>query len=206
MLSHPPCAGRAPRLALLLCSLLLASAPPSWAQPAPAPSVAPGTPLYSVEIIVFRASTVGAAEDWNAKPAPRGFGAAAPHEGPPAQVLRVLGASDYHLGNLESGLRTSGSWLPVAHAAWVQSASNWGSNGGIALADVGIDVPGLSGTVFLERAPIYLHLGFEVTLSAEGNNYAIDEMRSVRYNNALYFDHPAFGIIAVVSPIKRAEG
>jgi hypothetical protein len=88
----------------------------------------------------------------------------------------------------------------------VQSASNWGSNGGIALADVGIDVPGLSGMVFLERAPIYLHLGFDVTLSAEGSNYAIDEMRSVRYNNALYFDHPAFGIIAVVSPIKRAEG
>jgi hypothetical protein len=184
----------------------MVSAHPSSAQPAPAPSVPAGAALYNVEIIVFRATTVGAAEDWSAKPAPRGFGAASAHEGPSAQVLRVLGASDYRLGNIENGLRTSGSWRPVAHAAWVQSASNWGSNGGIALADVGIDVPGLSGTVYLERAPIYLHLGFDVTLSAEGSNYAIDEMRSVRYNNALYFDHPAFGIIAVVSPIKRAEG
>ena len=206
MHSQRPRAGRSPQLALLLCIFLLTSAQPSWAQPAPAPSVPPGTALYSVEIIVFRASTVGAAEDWSAKPAPRGFGAPAAHEGPPAQVLRVLGASDYRLGNIESGLRTSGSWRAIAHAAWVQTASSWGGNGGIALADVGINVPGLSGMVFLERAPIYLHLGFDVTLSAEGNNYAIDEMRSVRYNNALYFDHPAFGIIAVVSPIKRAEG
>ena len=50
---------------------------------------------------------------------------------------------------------------------------------GIALADVGINVPGLSGMVYLERAPIYLHLGFDVHLSS-GATYTIKEMRSVQ--------------------------
>jgi hypothetical protein len=43
--------------------------------------------------------------------------------------------------------------------------------------------------VYLERAPIYLHLGFDVHLSA-GATYTIKEMRSVRYNDKQYFDHP----------------
>jgi hypothetical protein len=65
-------------------------------------------------------------------------------------------------------------------------------------------VPELSGMVYLERAPIYLHLGFDLHLSA-GSTYTIKEMRSVRYNDKQYFDHPAFGIIAVVTPIKHGE-
>ena len=60
--------------------------------------------------------------------------------------------------------------------------------------------PGLSGMVYLERAT-YLHLGMEITLDA-GAAYTSDEMRSVKYNERQYFDHPAFGIIAMVSPIR----
>ena len=36
--------------------------------------------------------------------------------------------------------------------------------------------------------------------------YAIKEMRSVRYNERQYFDHPAFGVIALVSPVSAAAG
>lgn len=164
-----------------------------------------GVTLYGVEIIVFRASSVVATEDWDALPAGRGFGSSATRGGATAQVLRVLAPSDYRLNALEATLKTSGAWRPVAHAAWIQSAANWGTHAGIALADVGINVPGLTGMVYLERAPIYLHLGFDVHLSL-GATYTIKEMRSVRYNDKQYFDHPAFGIIAVVTPIKHAEG
>jgi hypothetical protein len=159
---------------------------------------------YGVEVIVFRASSAPAGEDWDAVPPGRGFGSSATRGGGSPQVLRVLTPADYRLGTLEATLKSSGAWHPVAHAAWVQSAANWGTHTGIALADVGINVPGLSGMVYLERAPIYLHLGFDVRLSA-GASYAIREMRSVRYNDKQYFDHPGFGIIAVVTPIKRGE-
>jgi hypothetical protein len=31
-------------------------------------------------------------------------------------------------------------------------------------------------------------------------------MRSVKYNERQYFDHPAFGVIAMVSPVSAAAG
>jgi len=74
----------------------------------------------------------------------------------------------------------------------VQSAANWGTHIGIALSDLGINSPGLSGTVYLERAT-YLHLGMDLSLNAGGIDYTIKEMRSVKYNERQYFDHPAFG-------------
>jgi len=175
-----------------------AGLPPSRvAQQGPAPS-------YGVEIIVFRVASAPQGEDWDAVPAGRGFGSSATRGGPSPQVLRVLTAADYRLGAIEATLKSSGAWRPVAHAAWVQTAANWGTHAGIALADVGINVPGLSGMVYLERAPIYLHLGFDVRLTA-GATYTIREMRSVRYNDKQYFDHPGFGIIALVTPIKRGD-
>ncbi len=198
----PALARRAARAGAARAVAAAAAAAPARA---PALLAQQATPLYGVEMIVFRASSVGASEDWSAQPAARGFGNSANRGGPTPQVLRVRPASDYRLGGVEAALRTSGAWRPIAHAAWIQTAANWGTHVGIPLSDLGIDVPGLSGMVYLERAPIYLHLGFDVTLDA-GTAYTIRDMRSVRYNDKQYFDHPAFGIIAVVTPIKHADG
>jgi hypothetical protein len=41
----------------------------------------------------------------------------------------------------------------------------------------------------------------DLSLSSGGATYTIKEMRSVKYNERQYFDHPAFGVIALVSPI-----
>ncbi|HEY6452009.1 MAG TPA: CsiV family protein [Steroidobacteraceae bacterium] len=185
---------RALALACLLGITLLS-------RPCQAPAQASAA-AYQVEIIVFRDSSVGAAEDWTATPTGRGFGNDATRGGNP-QVLRVLSPADYRLGAIDNALRGSGAWHPIAHAAWVQTAANWGTHIGIALADVGIGAPGLSGMVYLERAT-YLHLGLDITLQ-EGAPYTINEMRSVKYNEKQYFDHPAFGVIAMVSPVSQAS-
>jgi peptidoglycan-binding protein CsiV len=157
---------------------------------------------YLVEIIVFRNSNVGATEDWDAAPSGRGFGNESTRGGSP-QVLRILPAADYRLAGVETTLRNGGAWRPIAHAAWVQTAANWGTHIGLDLNALGINSPGLSGSVYLERAT-YLHLGVDLRLSGGGAIYAIDEMRSVKYNERQYFDHPAFGVIAVVSPVSPA--
>lgn len=181
---------------LLLALTILAGVPAAQAQQA-------GAGLYEVEIIVFRAASVPAGEDWSAEPTGRGFGSESTRGGS-AQVIRVLPPEEYKLGAIEASLRGSGAWRPIAHAAWVQTAANWGTHIGIALADVGINTPGLSGLVYLERAT-YLHLGMNLTLSA-GATYTIDEMRSVKFNERQYFDHPAFGVIALVSPMPHGAG
>lgn len=179
------------------------------AQPAPgaAPASANGpaaadTMLYTVEMVVFRASNVGPAEDWSLAPTARGFGNILTQGAIAPEVARILPASTYRLDGIMRGLRLSGEWRPIAHAAWVQSAPPWGNHVGVPLSEVGVDVPGLSGTVYLERARLYLHLGFDVSLQ-NGATYTIDEMHNVRQNEKEYFDHPAFGIIAVVTPIRR---
>jgi hypothetical protein len=188
--------GWASALGAVLLGLGLSSVPAARAQQT-------GAALYEVEMIVFRASNIGAPEDWSATPSGRGFGNESTRGGS-SQLLRVLPPSDYKLGAVEAGLRSSGAWRPIAHAAWIQTAANWGTHAGIALADLGINTPELSGLVYLERAT-YLHLGMNLTLNGEAS-FVINEMRSVKYNEKQYFDHPAFGVIALVSPVPRASG
>jgi hypothetical protein len=192
-----------PIMLLLACSSLLPTGFARAAAAAAAPAQG-SSPLYGVEIIIFRVSSPGADEDWAATLGGRGFGSSANRGGTVPGIVKLLAASDYHLTALESSLKSSGAWRPIAHAAWIQTAANWGTHTGFALSDLGIDVPGLTGSVYLERAPIYLHLGFDVQYQGAAT-YTIREMRSVKYNDKQYFDHPAFGIIALVSPIKRAS-
>jgi hypothetical protein len=193
-------------IAALWADLVLALANPCVLAASPGSHVTAQatSPLYGVEIIVFRAVSPGSDEDWNAPIPGRGFGGTANRGGAVPTVTRILAPSEYHMNSLENSLRASGAWRPIAHAAWIQTAANWGTHTGFALSDLGINVPGLTGSVYLERAPIYIHLGFDVQYQA-GANYTIKEMRSVKYNDKQYFDHPAFGIIAMVTPIKRTE-
>jgi hypothetical protein len=177
--------------ALLLCIL-----------PALAQQTASG-PAYIVEMVIFRTSNVGASEDWSTAPVARGFGNDSGKAGPVAQLSRVLPPTDYRLTGLETTLRGSGAWRPLAHAAWMQTAGVWGNaHAGLSLSDLGVDVPGLTGTIYVERGQ-YLHLGFNVSYTNGGPTYVIDEMRSIKLGDKLYFDHPAFGIIATVSPVRR---
>jgi hypothetical protein len=190
--------GRWPAMLVMLLALM------ALASPSSAPAQQAGASLYAVEIIVFRASSVPANEDWSAPASGRGFGNETTRGGTP-QVLRVLAPGDYKLAATEASLRSSGAWRPIAHAAWVQSAANWGTHIGIALSDLGINSPGLSGMVYVERGT-YLHLGVNLSVAGGAATYTLNEMRSVKFNERQYFDHPAFGVIAVVSPVSQTAG
>src|SRR5258707_140340 len=85
-----------------------------WSLPA-APQAAGGQ-TYAVEIVIFRASSVGGvAEDWSAEPIPRGFGGESARGSAGPQVLKMLDADRYKLATIESQLRSSGAWRPLAH-------------------------------------------------------------------------------------------
>jgi len=191
-------------LVVTLALVLPGAAAPLLARAAAAaPPAAAGAdaPLYDVEMVVFRASSVAPVEDWDVVPAGRGFGINSGRAAPSPEVVRILPASDYRLDGVVRRLRTSGGWYPIAHAAWVQTAPPWGTHVGLPLSAIGVNVPGLSGTVYLEKAPQYMHLGFDVSLQGTAT-YTINEMRNVGANRKQYFDHPAFGIIAVARPVK----
>jgi len=202
---------------LLLATLasMLPTLPRAAEETSPA-APAPG-PVYNIEIIVFRATTaLGGAENWSAEAGARSI-AGGESAAESLQVGHFVGAlppSAWQLGELESRLRASGAYVPVAHAAWSQTASSWGTRAGFAVQRIGLDVPGLSGNVFLERGQ-FLHLGMTLTYAmsappaglgaAADTPFTINESRRVRFYERNYFDHPAFGAIALVTPAQGAR-
>jgi Peptidoglycan-binding protein, CsiV len=173
---------------------------------APMPAVAASTGSYVVEILVFRAITPPAGEDLGVAPEGRGFNgasssgdSAAGDNGVPA-VLRTLDASQMQLGSMASKLRASREWTVLAHAAWVQTATEWPHHVGLSLQQVGINAEGLTGSIYVEHGQ-YLHLGLDLRLGSDPG-WSLRELRKIRFNEKNYFDHPGFGVIAIVSPAR----
>ena len=201
----------------LLASLLVTVSLPAAAQDPAAGTAAAAGPVYNVEIIVFRAAgALGGAENWGAEAGARNIAGDETASGT-TQVGRYIAAlppAVWQLNDLENRLRNSGTYVPVAHAAWSQTASSWGTRAGFSMQRLGISVPGLVGTVFLERGQ-FLHLGMSVTYSmpnpppglgaAPGTPFTINESRRVKFYERNYFDHPAFGVIALVTPLQGAR-
>ena len=202
-----------------------APAPAATASPAaPAtPPLPPGTPLYNVEIIVFRAlSALGPPEDWNLETGAPATGTAdndtpAVPSGAAAQAgrfVRALAPSEFQLNDIEAKLKSSGGYSPVAHVGWSQTASPWGNHAGIPLQRLGIEQSELMGTVSLERGQ-FLHLGMQLSFTpasapaglgaAPGVTFLISDNHRIRFYERNYFDHPAFGVIALVTPAQGAR-
>src|SRR5579871_6358847 len=177
-------------LAVLSCIL------PLYAQEAPAP-------LYHVELLIFRAlSAQGGAENWSgeggsANTVGEESGSGSPQLG---RFVAQLPATQFQLADLESRLRSSGAYAPVAHVAWTQTASAWGTRSGFPLQKLGVDVSGLSGNVSLERGQ-YLHLGLELSYvistppaglgAGPDTTFTLSENRRVRFYERNYYDNPA---------------
>jgi len=194
------------------------AAPSQGSQTQPAPTQASDGPAYDVEVLIFRAeATLGQPENWTAETttgATVAGGEASSGSGPAGKLLTVLPSSDYRLTYLASRLRSSGTYLPVAHAAWVQTASAWGTHAGFPLESLGINVPGLTGVIYLERGQ-FLHLGMALNYTmqdpppglnaAPGTTFVMNETRRVRFYQRNYYDHPAFGVIALVTPARGSR-
>jgi len=183
----------------------------------PAASQDATSPGYQVEIIVFRVNSAqGGSENWSTEGgADNTVGEeSASGSSQVGRFISVLAPAQFQLNDLETKLRSSGAYVPVAHVAWSQTASAWGTKAGFPLQKLGVDVPGLNGTVYLERGQ-YLHLGMALSYAitsppaglgaGPGTTFTLSENRRVRFYERNYYDHPAFGVIALVTPAQGAR-
>ena len=168
--------------------------------------------------MIFRAkAALGQPESWASETSASATvagGEASSGSGQVGKLLTVLSSPDYHLTPIATRLSRSGTYEPVAHAAWVQTASAWGTRGGFPLESLGINVPGLTGVIFLERGQ-YLHLGMTLNYTIQdppaglnappGTTFVMNETRRVRFYQRNYYDHPAFGVIALVTPARGSR-
>jgi len=222
-----PVRGPAPAAAAPTATAPAAAASAAVAPGAAAPNAA-AAPAYRIELIVFRAaSSLGGPEDWSAEAgAEAAAGAAASGDAdvsspaqpstvapasPQSALVRTLPPAEFQLNALEARLRSSGAYVPLAHAAWLQSASPWGTREGIPLQRLGLDAAGLSGSVALERGQ-FLHLDLALDYAdaqppaalgaPPGTVFTLRQSQRVRFYERNYFDHPAFGVIALVTPAQ----
>jgi hypothetical protein len=200
-------------LAAALLVALLAGLPAASQDAASAPPAN----VYNIEIVVFRATqALGGAENWNVQ-GPRSVDAGGETSTSSRQVGRFVGLlppSQYQLTDIENKLKSTGLYVPVAHVAWSQTASDWGTRAGFPMPKLGVDVPGLSGTVFLERGQ-YLHLGMALSYApanppggmgaGPGTTFNLSESRRIKFYERNYYDHPGFGVIALVTPAQGAR-
>lgn len=185
----------------------------------PAVSQETASPAYNIELVIFRATSAqGGPENWSAETGAAnsiaGDESVASGSSQVGRFVSLIPSSAYQLTEIEGRLRSSGAYVPVAHLAWSQTASAWGTRAGFTLQKLGVETSGLSGTVFLERGQ-YLHLGMTLSYAdpsppagvgaAPGTTFTINQSRRIRFYDRNYYDHPAFGVIAMVSPAQGAR-
>jgi hypothetical protein len=209
---------------LLALSLLPALA--AAAEPAREPA---SEPLFRVEIVVFKQLGSASAEDWDAFTPPQvspaeEAEAPAPTPNDPERAtggalgVSPLGANDFRLAGIASALQRRGDYQMLAHVGWIQPATARGSNLFVNLNEFGLNSNLLYGTAMLERGRylyLQLDLGYtpeEVPTGLAGTNaergrvtFFIRQKRRVRTGERHYFDHPAFGVIAIVTPLDTSQ-
>jgi hypothetical protein len=179
-------------------------------------AVVAAPPSYDVEIIIFRNNVKSdAGEQWTTP---------ATSDLSPARVFSQdefteLSPTLYQLDGIRGGLRNSSGYTVLFHRAWRQV----GYDAAHAipypihfLAENGRD--NIEGSVTLVRER-YLHLDVDLSLMtasraaptrfADGMGstpaFRLREKRRMRSRELHYFDHPRFGMIAMVTPYDAPE-
>jgi hypothetical protein len=191
----------------LLCCVALASSPMALAE----------VPVYDVEVVIFSNQNSGdGGERWpiNIRDdfGTQGFVTAG--------QISELPESVHQLGDISYSLRQSRGYSVLFHAAWRQPA--YDSRNAISYpidASVRNASKRLVGQIKLVRER-YLHLDVDLLLASAGAMtamsstedasgspvYELREKRRIKKSGKLhYFDHPRFGMIAVVTPYRAPQ-
>jgi hypothetical protein len=184
-----------------------------------------GLVSYDVELIIFRVNRPNAtAENWAlaetatkdlaahdeeepASPTTNPSDAPAPAPAPAAAdtAFPALSTAQFRMNNVEDSLRKGKTYQTLAHIGWTQPGYLMGTSQKLSLQNY---LPGflpegiaLSGEATLSRGPRLLHLFLDLTYQApDGQRYVLRETRRMRSTEKHYFDHPYFGVIALLTP------
>ena len=143
---------------------------------------------YTVEFILFR-TDAGNVEQ----------GTAAPSLNSTAADVTITPVATHRLAGAASKLRSAGGYKVIAHVAWTQVPTAWNSRRGVPVGELGLDVPGLTGSVILERGQRNLRLGFDLKFEDGGRSLQLAQFQPLKVDEAQYFDHPQLGVVALVT-------
>lgn len=152
-------------------------------------------PTFDVEIIVLRHVNADNGE-MIVRRLPVEDGEA---ERPRRARFEPVAASELKLGSVNSQLLRSSEWSPILHAGWRQPTASHDQAPAMSVAGArgGAQV---NGTVRLSLDR-FLRLELDLKLDdGSGSPYELRQARRMRSGRVHYFDHPRFGVIALVTP------
>jgi hypothetical protein len=114
--------------------------------------------------------------------------------------IEPLTATDYQMTAAATALASKGGYRVLGHAAWAAIVPPNGRTT-THLEEVLPSGSPLSGLLAIQRSQ-YLFLGLEVDYATGDQTYGLREKRRIKFGERHYFDHPAFGLIALVTPGK----
>ena len=170
---------------------------------------------YDVEIIIFSHNNrTDHGEAW-----PYADEAAGPtQKSYPGSGFTKLSADSYRLKPVRYTLQRAGEYSVLYHRAWRQLAYSPSRAVSYPIKTTTDSGYGLEGALQLKRGR-YLHLDVDLQLldtvaQAPGQflpgqdlprAYRLTERRRLRGDKLQYFDHPRFGLLALVTPVSIAE-
>ncbi|MCD2450919.1 peptidoglycan binding protein CsiV [Methylicorpusculum oleiharenae] len=90
------------------------------------------------------------------------------------------------------------SYNVLVHAAWQQTLSANATGEAVRIRDVRGEV---NGFMRIQRGE-YLELMLDLEYQPLSNQfYRLNEVRRIKFNEQHYFDHPKFGVVAIVKPL-----
>jgi hypothetical protein len=204
--------------AMWVGALLMFIGMPAWIAPSGAQDTT--LQLYEVELVIFRViNPTGSPEDWAMEETRAKSGAPVTHSGeqPIAATTETAtpatgSGNDSSIQPLESGrlkltpiettLKRSRSYQPLAHFGWTQPGFGLESPRPLGIEGFVSSDAGVTGTVTLTKGR-YLRLTLDLTWQSpvDGKRYVLREQRDrMRSSEKHYFDHPYFGVVAIVTP------
>ncbi|HLS82796.1 MAG TPA: CsiV family protein [Steroidobacter sp.] len=172
---------------------------------------------YDVELVIFRhLSDHSTPEHWETEaasgeraaiPDDSPFSVSTPPPPPAPESFPALPASRQQLTAVQETLRRSRDYRPIAHIGWTQPGYGRNDARFLPVATLAPAASGLGGQIALTRGR-YLHLTLDLTFApadAPGRQYVLRQSRRMRSNERHYIDHPKFGVIALITPVKAGQ-
>ncbi len=189
--------------------------------------------VFNVELVVFRyGGTLSSAENWDVTPLPgattttgttgtTGLAAqAAPADaGSQPDSIKALNPGQFQLAGTEAVLGRDADYLPLAHFGFRLVAGGRDAGTPVRIESMVDAASGLTGTVTLERGR-FLHLAVDLTYTTSNPppallppntppatvTFQMHQDRRMRPFERHYFDHPAFGVVAIITPVTARGG
>jgi hypothetical protein len=184
---------------------------------------APSPDTFNVELIVFRYNgTQASPENWDVPDtavaqnpdtvAPGGSASS------PADNVRPLSSAQFQLAGTETALRRNSAYEPIAHFGYRVKTSEPDAGTPVRVEMLADAASGLSGTVSLQRGR-FLHLALDLAYTTANPpakliadnatpgplTFHLHQDRRMRPFERHYFDHPAFGVVAIITPVGGSD-